>query len=98
MERVVETLCQVTRGRLDSEVLAFDRGTSTRNDVVDGIPVTRVGTLGQAGSVPIAPRFASHLKRAHADVVIVHEPNPWALLSMLVSPIRIPFAIWFHSE
>jgi glycosyltransferase involved in cell wall biosynthesis len=98
MERVVETLCQVTRGRLDSQVLAFDRGTSTRHEVVNGIPVTRVGTLGQAGSVPIAPRFASYLNRADADVMIVHEPNPWALLSMLVSTIRIPFAIWFHSE
>jgi rhamnosyl/mannosyltransferase len=98
MERVVETLCQVTRGRLDSQVLAFDRGSSTKHDVVDGIPVTRVGTLGQAGSVPIAPRFASYLRRADADVMIVHEPNPWALLSMLVSTIRMPIAIWFHSE
>ena len=98
MERVVETLCQVTRGRLDSRVLAFDRGGSTREDVVEGIPVTRVGTLGQAGSVPIAPRFASYLRRADADLMIVHEPNPWALLSMLVATIRIPFAVWFHSD
>jgi len=30
--------------------------------------------------------------------MIVHEPNPWALLSMLVSTIRIPLAIWFHSD
>jgi glycosyltransferase involved in cell wall biosynthesis len=98
MERIVETLCRITRGRLDSRVLAFERGRLTREDVVDGIPVTRVGTLGQAGSVPIAPRFASYLGRADADVMIVHEPNPWALLSMLVSSIRIPFAIWFHSD
>ena len=98
IERVVETLCQVTRGRLDSQVLSFSRGASTRHDDVDGIPVTRVGTLGQAGSVPIAPRFASYLRRADADVMIVHEPNPWALLSMLVATIRMPFGIWFHSE
>ena len=98
MERVVETLCQVTRGRLDSQVLAFDRGSSTRHDVVHGIPVTRVGTLGRAGSVPIAPRFASHLRRVDADIMIIHEPNPWALLSMLVSKPRVPVGIWFHSE
>ncbi len=52
MERVVETLCRVTRDRLDNRVLAFDRGSWTREEIVDGIPVTRVGTLGQAGSVP----------------------------------------------
>ena len=30
--------------------------------------------------------------------MIVHEPNPWALLSLLFAPPRIPFAIWFHSD
>jgi rhamnosyl/mannosyltransferase len=98
MERVVQTLCTAARGRLDSRVLAFARGTSTIEEIVDGVPVTRVGTLGQAGSVPIAPTFAAHLRRAHADVMIVHEPNPWALLSLMLAPPRIPFAIWFHSD
>ena len=98
MERVVQTLCEVTRDRLDSRVLVFHREGSTLQEVVGGVPVTRVGTLGQAGSVPIAPALAGHLGRADADVMIVHEPNPWALLSMLVSTTRIPFAIWFHSD
>ena len=98
MERVVETLCRVSRGRLQSRVLAFDRGRATREDVIDDVPVTRVGTLAQAGSVPIAPRFASHLSTIDADLMIVHEPNPWALLSLLIAPPRIPFAIWFHSD
>ena len=98
MERVVQTLCGVTRDRLDSRVLVFHKERSTINEVIDGVPVTRVGTLGQAGSVPIAPALASHLRRADADLMIVHEPNPWALLSMLVATTRIPFAIWFHSD
>ena len=98
MERIVETLCRVSRGRLHSRVLAFDRGWSTKEEIVDGVPVTRVGTFGQAGSVPIAPSFASHLGRVDADVMIVHEPNPWALLSLLITPPRVPFAIWFHSD
>jgi glycosyltransferase involved in cell wall biosynthesis len=98
MERVVQTLCEVTRGRLDSRVLVFHRSASTLEEVVGGVPVTRVGTLGQAGSVPIAPALATHLARADADVMIVHEPNPWALLSMLVATRRIPLAIWFHSD
>jgi glycosyltransferase involved in cell wall biosynthesis len=98
MERVVEMLCRVSRGRLDSRVLAFDRGRTTKHDVIDGVPVTRVGTLGQAGSVPIAPNFAAHLNRTDADVMIVHEPNPWALLSLMLAPPRIPFGIWFHSD
>jgi len=98
MERVVQTLCEVTRNRLDSRVLAFHREASTVEEVVAGVPVTRVGTLGRAGSVPIAPMLAAHLARAAADVLIVHEPNPWALLSMRFAPTKMPFAIWFHSD
>ena len=98
MERVVQMLCEVTRGRLDSRVLAFHTGRSTTEGVIGGVKVTRVGTLGKAGSVPIAPTLASHLARADADVMIVHEPNPWALLSLRVATTRIPFAIWFHSD
>jgi glycosyltransferase involved in cell wall biosynthesis len=98
MEQVVQMLCTVARDRLDSRVLAFDRGASTIEEVVDGVPVTRVATLGQAGSVPVAPTFAAHLRRSDADVMIVHEPNPWALLSMLIARPRIPYAIWFHSD
>ena len=30
--------------------------------------------------------------------MIVHEPNPWALLSLILAPPRIPFGIWFHSD
>jgi glycosyltransferase involved in cell wall biosynthesis len=98
MERVVQMLCSVAPDRLDSRVLAFSRGRSTIEEVVDGVPVTRVATLGQAGSVPVAPTFAAHLRRANADVMIVHEPNPWALLSLLIARPAMPFAIWFHSD
>ena len=98
IERVVQTLCSVASDRLDSRVLAFSRGSSTIEEIVDGVPVTRVATLGQAGSVPVAPTFAAHLRRANADVMIVHEPNPWALLSLCFARPRMPLAIWFHSD
>lgn len=98
MERVVQTLCAVSRGRLESRVLAFHTGSRTVEDTVDGVPVTRVASFGSAGSVPVAPAFAVHLRRASADVMILHEPNPWALLSHVIARPRVPLAIWFHSE
>jgi glycosyltransferase involved in cell wall biosynthesis len=98
MERVVQTLCAITRGRVESRVLAFHTGRRTVDELVDGIPVTRVGALGSAGSVPVAPAFAAHLRNARADVMIVHEPNPWALLSYVIARPSIPYGIWFHSE
>ena len=98
IERVVHSLCTVTQGRLDNRVLAFNAGSNTIDDVVDGVSVTRVGTWGSAGSVSIAPAYFAHLRQARADVMILHEPNPWALLAFATVRPRLPLAIWFHSE
>jgi rhamnosyl/mannosyltransferase len=98
MERVVESLCQVARDRLDSRVLAFNTTRETRDDVIDGVPVTRLGTVGRAGSVPVAPGLFQAMRRARGDVMVLHEPNPWALLAYAVCRPRIPLIVWFHSE
>jgi len=98
IERVVHSLCTVTQGRLDNRVLAFNAGARTIDDVVEGVSVTRIGTWGSAGSVSIAPGYFAHLRRARADVMILHEPNPWALLAFAAVRPRLPLAIWFHSE
>jgi glycosyltransferase involved in cell wall biosynthesis len=98
MERIVQSLCAVTKGRLESQVLAFDTGSRTISEDVDGVLVTRVGTWGSMGSVPVAPTFPAHLSRVDADVMILHEPNPWALLSYALVRPRLPLAIWFHSD
>jgi glycosyltransferase involved in cell wall biosynthesis len=98
MERIVQSLCAVTKGRLESQVLAFNTGSRTISEEIDGVPVTRVGTWGSMGSVPVAPTFPAHLSRVEADVMILHEPNPWALLSYAAVRPRLPLAIWFHSD
>jgi rhamnosyl/mannosyltransferase len=98
MERVVHSLCAATKGRLDNRVIAFNTAARTISEDVDGVPVTRVATWGSAGSVPVAPALASHLSRADADVMILHEPNPWALVSYAAVRPRLPLAVWFHSE
>ena len=98
MERVLETLCRTSRGLVDSAVLVANAGGRTVEEVVDGVPVTRVGTIGAAGSVHIAPSFATHLRRARADLIVLHEPNPWALLSYAIARPRAPLAIWYHSD
>src|SRR6476659_9573288 len=98
MEQVVESLCLATGDGVASRVLALSSGPRTVCDEVRGVPVTRVGTIGTAGSVPIAPGLVQALRRANPDVMVLHEPNPWALLSMAIARPRAPLAIWFHSE
>ena len=98
MERVVETICRASEGLVESRVLALNDGQSTIEEVVGGIPVTRVGVVARAGSVTIAPSLALHLRRATADLVILHEPHPWALLSYAIGRPAAPLAIWYHSD
>ncbi len=98
MERVLETVCRASHGLVDTHVLVANRSAETVDDLIDGVPVTRVGTVGAAGSVHIAPSFARHLRRLHADLIVLHEPNPWALLSYAIARPAAPLAIWYHSD
>ncbi len=98
MEQVLESLCRVAEAGIDNRVLVANTGPGTVREMVRGISVTRVGTIGAAGSVPIAPGFPIELLRARADVIVLHEPNPWALLSLALVRPRAPLIVWFHSE
>jgi rhamnosyl/mannosyltransferase len=98
MERVVETLCQASRGFVESRVLVANAGRGTVEEEINGVHVTRVGTAGAVGSVHIAPGFVSALRRVRADLMVLHEPNPWALLSYSIARPSIPLAIWYHSD
>jgi len=98
MERVVETLCRASDGLVESRVLAMNAGVATVNETRAGVQVTRVGTIGSVGSVTISPAFPLALGRAEADLIIFHEPNPWALLSYAIAHPRARLVIWYHSD
>lgn len=98
MERVLESLCEGAGHGIDARVIACHTARPTVREERHGVQVTRVGTLGSAGSVPIAPGLASELARAEGDLMVVHEPNPWALLSHALARPSMPVVVWFHSE
>lgn len=98
MERVLESLCEGAQDEIENRVIVCNTGPETVREVRHGVGVTRVGTIGSAGSVTIAPGLGLELRRTRADLILVHEPNPWALLSMALARPKIPVAIWFHSE
>jgi rhamnosyl/mannosyltransferase len=98
MERVVEMLCRSSRGLVENHVLVASSSRATVEEVLDGVHVTRVGTIGQAGSVHVAPAFASWLRTIPADLIVLHEPNPWALLSYAIARPKAPLIVWYHSD
>lgn len=98
MERVLQLLCEAERRLVDSRVLVANLGPTTLRDVCNGVPVVRAATLARVGSVGLSAALARELARTPADVTVIHEPNPVALVADLITRRRGPLVVYFHSE
>ena len=98
METVLQTLCRGELRAVQTSALVMNRSRKTSHDVVDGVPVTRVASLLTVGAVAVAPTLPLWLARAEADLIVLHEPNPMALLAYFLARPRAPLIIWYHSE
>ena len=97
MERVVASLCAATAGRLHNRVLAYNQQARTIREEVADVAVTRAASISLARSTPIAPSFLLEVLRDDSDLIVLHEPNPWALVSLAITRPRAPLVIWYHS-
>lgn len=99
MERMLQMLCEGERAAgVDTRVLVANTERRTIEETINGVPVTRVASVGKSGSVEWCPGFPAHLRRARADVIVIHEPNPIALVANFLVRPRTPTLVWFHSE
>ena len=98
IERVVQLLCENERPEVDSRVLVANLRRATVREQPAGVPVTRVMSLGRIGSVGVCPTMPYWLRRLNGDLLVVHEPNPVALVSVVLARPRAGVLVWFHSE
>jgi len=98
IETVLETLCRGARSCLAPRALVLGTTPRTVHEVVDGVPVTRVRSFGTVGAVALTPTLPWWLARSDADVIVLHEPNPMALLAYALVRPRPPLVVWLHSE
>lgn len=99
MERVLQALCEGERARgIDSRALVAGLTRRTVEEDVNGVPVIRAGSIARAGSVWVAPALISRLRRTAADIVVLHEPNPMALLAYAIARPRSRLILWYHCE
>ncbi len=99
MERVLQALCEGERSLgADSRALVVGRSRETVVEEVNGVPVTRAGSILRVGSVWLSPALIALLKRDAGDLVVLHEPNPMALLAYAIARPRQPLVVWYHSE
>ena len=99
MERVLQALCEGERSLgIDSRALVAGTGGRTTEENVGGVPVTRAGSLLRVGSVWFSPALVRRLMQVDSDLLVLHEPNPMALLAYALVRPRLPLVVWYHSE
>ena len=98
METILQILCRGELTAVQTRALVMSRSRKTTHDVVDGVPVTHVASLLTVGSVAVAPTLPLWLARAEADLIVLHEPNPMALLAYFIARPKTPLIVWYHSE
>jgi glycosyltransferase involved in cell wall biosynthesis len=100
MEMVVQVLCEAERAvvGLDSRVLVANEGAATVHESVRGVPVTRVGCWRRIGAVALCPTFPYWMRRVQCDVMVIHEPNPVALVAHALVHPRAKLVFWVHAE
>lgn len=98
MEKVLQVIAEAERGEVDNHVLVANSSARTAHEVVDGVAVTRVASLTKVGAVALCPTFPLWLRRLDADIIVVHEPNPVALVAHLLARPRGKVVFWVHAE
>lgn len=98
MESHLETLCLELAGEVDVEVVVANDGPDDVTEERDGIAIHRIGTALTVASASLNPGMARAIRRARADVVHLHHPNPTAVVSYLASGTRTPLVVTYHSD
>jgi lipopolysaccharide/colanic/teichoic acid biosynthesis glycosyltransferase len=99
IERVLQTLCEGERSLgTDSRALVVARDRTTTRERLNGVPVTRAGSVLRVGSVWLSPALVGLLRHDDGEVLVLHEPNPMALLAYAIARPRHRLIVWYHSE
>jgi glycosyltransferase involved in cell wall biosynthesis len=98
METALRTLCGGHNETIQPRALVMNRARKTTHEVVEGVKVTRAASWVTVGAVAVAPTLPVWLARAEADVIVIHEPNPMALLAYFIVRPKAPLIVWYHSE
>ena len=101
IEQHINCLCHgLNAYGIQTEVLVSNTEPTTSIYYDNSIKITKVGEHGRLQSAPITPGFFYHLKALgnDADILHFHFPNPTAELSLILSRIKKPYIITYHSD
>jgi rhamnosyl/mannosyltransferase len=98
METHLQSLCENLRPRVNVQVIVANRERRSIEEWMNGIRVVRTGTLINLAAAPVCPGMVAEIRRAHADLVHLHLPNPTAAMAYLASGHRGRLVVTYHSD
>lgn len=100
VEKVVRDIAEGLRDRVDMKVLVCRDKGKTSVEFVNGVEVTRAGSLGILFSMPLSFSFFSHLRKLSKDRDIVHFHMPFPLgdAAFFLSGFKGKIVVWWHSD
>src|SRR6266542_1688195 len=98
MESHLELLSAHLRKSITVDVLVANDTDLTERSAIDGMAVTRAGTMLKFASTSFCPAMLRAVKKTNADVIHLHLPNPAAILVYLASGHTGPLVVTYHSD
>ncbi len=99
MESHLQTLCEEIHADVDVSVLVAHVKAATVREEMNGVPVTRLSSLGVMAGASLCPSLPFQLRQAaNVDVVHLHVPNPPAVAAYLGSGHKGRLVVTYHSD
>lgn len=97
-ELYTQELVRYQSSRASVSVIVANVSASTTYEGRDNAALIRVPRFGVLSSMPVTPTLALHIRRAAADIVHLHLPNPAAALAYLASGHRGKLILTHHAD
>ena len=100
IETVTQDIAEGLGSAVDMNVLVCQPKGRGAEETVNGVKVTRAGSLGIYFSMPVSFSFIPKLRKMskNADIIQLHDPNPLGDLALLLSGYKGKAVVWWHSD
>jgi glycosyltransferase involved in cell wall biosynthesis len=98
METILELMCEHTSSQVENSVICANDRCVLSEERQGSTDVIRMPAIARVGAVAVCPTMPMRLARADADLIVLHEPNPMALLAYFLARPSATLVVWFHSE
>ncbi len=98
MEAILRLICLETANHVRNRVLVANDGYARVEERDGAVEVVRLASVTRVGAVAVCPGFPAQLAREDADLIVLHEPNPMALVAYFLARPDAQLIVWFHSD